>query len=219
MGDDHDMYGHLESGEFNPFDGEPNDDPLTQADLRCFNCEGSVVDRGYPYLFCSEGCTEEAHTIRYVRGVNRDGRILDPLVLEAVQIRIGMVLGGGYSKQDRALSPKARAAIIKRDQGRCQLCGAEGTQIDHINADLELARRDINDPANLQLVCDPCHRKKTLSTFKPLEPEHLPKWEALMGRIESPDAAEGSATTTKLEKRVAEARSQSAPALVKSLAE
>jgi 5-methylcytosine-specific restriction endonuclease McrA len=189
MGEMHDMYGRWdENGEFNPFDGEPDDDPVAQAGLTCCNCDARVVARRYPHLFCSDRCAEEAHTVRYARGVIRDGRILDPEVAEAVQIRVGMVLGGGYSKRERELSPELRADIVARDKGKCQVCGQPGDQIDHINEDMELLLRvrDINHPENLQLICDGCHRKKTLSTFKPLEPEHEPKAAELHLRIHSP---------------------------------
>jgi 5-methylcytosine-specific restriction endonuclease McrA len=180
------MYGRWdEDGEFNPFDGEPDDDPVAEARLLCCNCDSRLRERRYPYLFCSERCAEEAHTVRYVRGTIRDGRINDPEVAEAVRIRIGMVLGGGYAKSARELSPELRRSIVERDGGVCQVCGEPGDQIDHINEDASLVAIDINDPRNLQLICDSCHRAKTLSTFKPLEDEERPHADALRARIDA----------------------------------
>lgn len=186
MGEAHEMYGLDENGEHTPFDGELDDDPVAVAGLTCFNCEAQIVERGYPYLFCSEFCAEEAGTVRYARGAVRDGRILDPFVAEAIKIRVGLILGGGYSKRDRELSPEVRATIMERDGGRCRVCGGEATQIDHINEDLELVARDINDPENLQAICDQCHRAKTLSNFTPIRPEHEGKAAEITARIESP---------------------------------
>lgn len=75
---------------------------------------------------------------------------------------------------------------MARDEHRCQVCGGEATQIDHINDDVELVARDINDPENLQAICDPCHRAKTLSTFRPIGREDKAKAAALHARIDAP---------------------------------
>jgi 5-methylcytosine-specific restriction endonuclease McrA len=152
--------------------------------LLCLNCDRPLDGSRKPLLFCSERCAEEAHTIRYVRRVVADGRILDPEVAEAVKIRVGMVLGGGYAKSERKLSVELREMIFARD-GACQICGGEATQIHHVNEDHERIARDINDPANLQAICDPCHRRTTLSTFRVLRPEEEAGAARLRERIES----------------------------------
>lgn len=52
-----------------------------------------------------------------------------------------------------------RKKIIQRDQGICSWCGTYGAnQVDHIIAKSE---GGTDDESNLQLLCDPCHRKKT----------------------------------------------------------
>ncbi|MGV0795949.1 HNH endonuclease signature motif containing protein [Mycolicibacterium elephantis] len=63
---------------------------------------------------------------------------------------------------------RVQRAVHRRDHGACQLgypgCLGDGTQVDHIIgiAELGIHRRDsYNDLSNLQLVCEPCHRKKT----------------------------------------------------------
>jgi hypothetical protein len=50
---------------------------------------------------------------------------------------------------------KLRARVKRRDGGICQSCGQPGTQVDHI------IRGDNHDLENLQLLCGPCHTRKT----------------------------------------------------------
>jgi len=150
--------------------------------VACLNCDAPLSDPRRP-LFCSERCQEEAHTVRYARRVAADGRILDPEVADALRIRVGMVLGGGYAKRERHLSPEARQAIFDRDGHACQVCGGPATQIHHRNEDLALVARDINDPDNLQAICDPCHRQATLATFRPLGPDEAEHAQRLHERI------------------------------------
>ena len=60
---------------------------------------------------------------------------------------------GGSSKW-RSL----RDHIIRRDAGICQICGDEGTDVDH-----RVERRDggTDEPDNLWLLCNRCHKAKT----------------------------------------------------------
>lgn len=48
-----------------------------------------------------------------------------------------------------------RNKVIRRDNGRCVLCGDPGTDVDHI------VPGDNHSLANLRLLCSPCHGKKT----------------------------------------------------------
>lgn len=187
------MYGRWdENGEFNPFDGDPEEPireercyPPNAIGLTCFNCGGLLGELRYPYIYCSELCAQEADLVRYARAVTSDGRILRPDVAEAVQIRIGMVLAGGYPTRERTLSASQRAAIFERDGGRCRICGGIAMQIDHINDDPVLVAREINDSANLQAVCDDCHRAKTLALFVPAGPDQQAKAAELRRRIDA----------------------------------
>lgn len=53
--------------------------------------------------------------------------------------------------------PKLRRFVLRRDNGVCQLCrSAPATEVDHIVAG------DNHHVTNLQAVCSPCHRDKTL---------------------------------------------------------
>lgn len=78
-----------------------------------------------PFLFCSDLCAEEASTVRYARRAITDGRIHDAEVVEAVMIRVAMVVRGGYPARARNLSPAEREAVFRRDDYRCQICGGE----------------------------------------------------------------------------------------------
>lgn len=141
-----------------------NKDRLSQAEQveleRCANCdeELSVDNRT---LFCDESCQQMARYVRYARSVAKDPkRRGDPKVIEALRIQLAFVLGGGYPERERHLAPAERRMIIERDDGSCQICGEPGDQIDHIAG-------SSNEPWNLQLLCDPCHREKTTATFVP----------------------------------------------------
>ena len=55
-----------------------------------------------------------------------------------------------------------RKRVLRRDGHRCK-CGRPATDIDHIIPVAECVRRGLNpdDLANLQAICDDCHRTKT----------------------------------------------------------
>jgi hypothetical protein len=126
-------------------------------------------------------CGEMAGTVRYGRRVHADGRISDPEVAEALQIRLAMVTGGGYPAEARRLSGERRAAVIARDGGLCQVCGQPGTEIDHIGSPID---GDINHPDNLQLLCSSCHSSKTVSGFViATEPAHIARAVQMRRRI------------------------------------
>ena len=133
-------------------------------------------------LFCSEPCAEEAKSVRYARRCIRDGRIELPDVRDAIEIRLGMVLSGGYPERERLVSRVIRQAVIARDGGRCQECGQDGTDIDHIED-------SNNELENLRLLCRICHNKKTKAGFVEIPPgsehydEATERQERLLSRI------------------------------------
>lgn len=51
---------------------------------------------------------------------------------------------------------KRRRAVIRRDHGKCVMCGKPGTDVDHAGA------RDDHRLTSLRLLCAPCHRARTL---------------------------------------------------------
>jgi 5-methylcytosine-specific restriction endonuclease McrA len=112
-------------------------------------------------LFCGEFCRQVADLVRYSRGVTQDpARASDPEVIEAIRVRMAILIGGGYPTGARHLSLEQRATIIERDDGKCRECGAPAKEIDHIAGSSA-------DPSNLQLLCHECHMTKTKSTFVP----------------------------------------------------
>jgi 5-methylcytosine-specific restriction endonuclease McrA len=141
-------------------------------DLACLNCDKLLASPKRPYLFCSALCRQEAHHVRYARAVARDGRLARPDVLEAVKIQRASVLSGGYPRKERTLTPELRAMIFARDDGRCRLCDSPATSIDHHPVDPTVG---LNDPVNLRALCDECHRKKTLSGHRPIDPVAEPE--------------------------------------------
>ena len=184
MGEMADMYGEWPDGPAGTWN--PDDDPPDE-EVECVNCDRPLGEPKRPYLFCSELCKQEAAYVRYNRRVHRDERFKLPDVQEAINIRLALILGGGYPARERHLSPEARAAIVTREGGRFRLCGAPATEIDHIAGPID---GDINHPDNLQALCHDCHTAKTLSGLVPITPEsHPDEWakaQALQARVDAP---------------------------------
>jgi hypothetical protein len=133
--------------------------PLGRAFVadHCANCLSPLLEET-EILFCSEWCKETAVTVRYLRGTSRDGRIDDPDVKQAIDIRLAFIMAGSYSALGRELSPTTRAEVKERDGGLCQSCGRPGAEIDHISG-------SSGDLLNLQLLCNECHRAKTMENM------------------------------------------------------
>ena len=152
--------------------------------MDCLNCDGLIPPHVRPgTLFCSEICKQRADTVRYGRRVNRDGRIRDPLVAEALRTKMAFaVTDGGYPSTLRELDLDTRNAVVERDGGRCVLCGQPGIEIDHIAG-------SSSELSNLQLLCHDCHMAKTQENFRPIEPGSQADkiWSELMARINSPE--------------------------------
>jgi 5-methylcytosine-specific restriction endonuclease McrA len=132
-------------------------------DDHCANCfeelRGDVLA-----LFCGELCRQTAELVRYWRRAERDGRINQPDVREAIRTRMAHVLAGGYDTEGRRLPPAVREQVWERDGGKCRTCGQAGEEIDHI-------RDSSPDLENLQLLCKDCHREKTQARMVPAPPE------------------------------------------------
>jgi hypothetical protein len=60
-----------------------------------------------------------------------------------------MVRAGGYPTRKRTVPYDVRAFVFKRDGGKCRVCGAPGSEIDHL--------RDSNDPKDLRPNCKTCN--------------------------------------------------------------
>jgi 5-methylcytosine-specific restriction endonuclease McrA len=53
-----------------------------------------------------------------------------------------------------------REGILKRDNHSCQLCGREGTTVDHIIPRHAFGEGDADRPENLQTLCSKCNFSK-----------------------------------------------------------
>ena len=153
-------------------------DSLPPVWLPCVNCDELMSLLTRPRLFCSESCADEARFVRYVRRCRRDGRIKRPDVLEAIRIKLALVLADGYQAKERRLSGSQREAVIRRDGGRCQECGEPGSTIDHVSG-------SSNEMDNLRLLCTPCHNKKTISAFIETTPAQNEQRRLLRSRVEA----------------------------------
>jgi hypothetical protein len=148
-------------------------------DDHCANCLEPLPEE-VEALFCSSWCGEIADAVRYQRRVTRDGRIDDPLVKEAVQIRNAFLLAGGYRALGRTMSVATRVAVKTRDGGKCLVCGKAGTEIDHIDG-------SSGELDNLQLLCADCHHNKTAENLVPASPEQRTQLMALFVARALPD--------------------------------
>lgn len=161
-------------------DGPWNDDIDPEYEVGiCQNCDGPLTlqqaRRGT--LYCSEKCRQTAEIVRYGRATLRDGRYeRDLSVRQAITTRLALILGGGYPKKARALTHEQRETIFARDGGRCRLCGAPATEIDHIASSSPNAE-------NLQALCSSCHYTKTAANFRQATPEEAAEGKAIRARI------------------------------------
>ena len=60
---------------------------------------------------------------------------------------------------------RIRGRIMARDGGRCVKCGGPGDAVDHI---MPRAAGGDDTWQNLQTLCNPCHRTKTISELRTL---------------------------------------------------
>ncbi len=130
----------------------------------CVNCGKDIPSDRPVKIFCSDLCREECKYVRYYRECIADGRARLPDVRQALAIRLGHVLSGGYQASERHVPQSARVAVIERDGGRCRRCGRPGSVLHHI-------QDASSDPANLELLCAECHNAITASRLRPLDVE------------------------------------------------
>jgi 5-methylcytosine-specific restriction endonuclease McrA len=142
-------------------------DETISIDFSCVNCDQVFVVSGAARLYCSPRCHQDAKLVRYVRACIKDGRMNDPLVREAIRTRFAFAYSekGFYDEKARRIPPDKRQQVIELDKGLCRLCGAVGSEIDHIDGDGD-------DLDNLQLLCRDCHSEKTEANMVPITPDH-----------------------------------------------
>ncbi|MCK5921100.1 MAG: HNH endonuclease [Methylococcales bacterium] len=65
---------------------------------------------------------------------------------------------------DSAQWKRVRKKVLRRDNYLCQVCRREvATQVDHVTPAFRLgSAREELDPGNLQAICAPCHKIKSM---------------------------------------------------------
>jgi hypothetical protein len=143
---------------------------------RCANCGQSALAASP--LFCSEVCSQTAKLVRYARRKVLDGTVDRPDIAEAIQIRLALILGGGYPAKARTIPTLVRRAVFDRDSFTCQLFGAPATEIDHIGS-------SSNDLSNLRALCGACNLGLAQAHLVPAGPDESRVADAIWRRIET----------------------------------
>ncbi|WEB39577.1 HNH endonuclease [Streptomyces yunnanensis] len=130
----------------------------------CANCDAPLPDdlSHRPVLFCSTGCAQLAESIRYRRKLRNEGREDDTEAMYGFRMKFLQALAGGY--RNIRTRPEVRQAVIERAAGSCEMCGAPGAEVDHIDGPSP-------EPENLQLLCLDCHHAKTEARLRPASAE------------------------------------------------
>lgn len=136
---------------------------MPQTVLECLHCGDEMPPFVKPRLYCSLACEQEAELVRYVRRCILDRRIEQPDVQLAVQTRLAHIMVGGYDKKSRNVSRETQIKVLQKSKGKCEVCGKEGHDIDHIDG-------PSGDLSNLQFLCKDCHNQKTQLSIVAVEP-------------------------------------------------
>ncbi len=99
-------------------------DPTT-----CPNCGVAMGLERSPY--CSDKCREEAAFVRQLRGSLQSGVAFEEERQVALGQKLWRILGGGLPLRQALVPEKTRLQVIKRYEGRCDVCGAPAVTIDH----------------------------------------------------------------------------------------
>lgn len=154
---------------------------LSSSPYPCPNCD--TANPNSEAVFCSELCNEEAQFVRYFRVRRADGRDREADIKNALEIKLAVILGGGYPRKAREIADSTREEVIAREKGLCRICGKPGSDVDHIEG-------SSSSLDNLQYLCRDCHNKKTRSRFTKItaatHPKEWAKREMLLGRVKSP---------------------------------
>ncbi|MCW2904136.1 MAG: endonuclease [Streptosporangiaceae bacterium] len=147
---------------------------------RCANCDATLDHDGRPdRLFCGPRCRSHASDVRYFRRCRRERRDADPLVRQALAVRLAHVVGGGYDSEARRVPPRLRAEVLASNNGLCVACNQRvAEEVDHIDGSSS-ARE------NLQGLCASCHHAKTAARMRPMGRDQLAARDRFILRVES----------------------------------
>lgn len=95
----------------------------------CPNCGAEMGVERSPY--CSDVCREEAAFVRQLRGSLAQGTVLEQERQVALGQKLWRILGGGLPLRQSLVLERTLNQVIKRYEGRCDVCGAPATTIDH----------------------------------------------------------------------------------------
>jgi hypothetical protein len=130
------------------------------------NCDGTIPWNQKKKIYCGTFCKEQAKDIRWIRGTIIRGVYDDPDVVIARKTRIAHLNAGGYLSLNRRIPIQTRFAVMRKYNHKCATCGTkdvDGThEVDHIED-------SSNSIDNLQLLCIPCHRAKTMANIVSVE--------------------------------------------------
>ncbi len=103
--------------------------PVPADSSTCPNCSKASEDPRTPY--CSDHCKEMAAFVRQFRAAVAEGTILEPEKQMMMGQKLWAVAIGGYPMRQTLVPAKVIAKVIEREGGKCQMCGAPATEIDH----------------------------------------------------------------------------------------
>jgi len=154
-------------------------EPIPENPITCPNCGEPSDSTKTPY--CGPTCRNVAAFVRQFRGALADGSIFDPERQEALGQVLWYLLGGGRPLRQHIIPERTRKDLFKKAGGRCAICGAEATTIDHIAS-------GCNRPINLRAVCDSCCRTKPFGDASVVgRPEFTELLDEFVTRVGSPD--------------------------------
>lgn len=148
--------------------------------VACVECGAPITLEARARLYCLDLCSQVLKFVHYARRAAADGRIDEPDVAAALEMRLAHIAVGGYPETARRIPDKVRAEVFARDDGRCVLCGAPATEIDHIDG-------DSNDPSNLRSACGDCNLGLAQAKLVPATGDESRVIAALLERALSPE--------------------------------
>ncbi|MCO5297517.1 MAG: hypothetical protein M9921_11730 [Fimbriimonadaceae bacterium] len=107
-------------------------EPLSYPADRCPNCGSRCSSTRSPY--CSAHCRAEAAFVRQFRAARDQGTLADPERQAHLGQALWHLLGGGYPHRVTLIPPSAQRQVLKREEGKCQECGAPATTFDHVGS-------------------------------------------------------------------------------------
>ncbi|MBS1713743.1 MAG: hypothetical protein JST30_05340 [Armatimonadetes bacterium] len=103
--------------------------PIATERGACPNCGTAHRAERTPY--CSPECRDSAAFVRQFRQSVTDGTLSDPERQAGMGQALWAVQGGGYPRRQAMVPDRVVAQVIARHEGKCSVCGAPATGVDH----------------------------------------------------------------------------------------